>query len=198
MPCAMAIVFGKQYFRRQARQFIANCAHIHLRKHALPKSLSIIWFSRTGASKQLAEDAYQGALSEGSIITHLVAAKDASTPLMLETDGYIFVFPENLAAIAGGMKEFFDSQYYPLLGQIEGRPYTAIIAAGSDGENARKQVERIATGWRLRKVTDGLIVNMQAQTAEEITAPKIVPDSARAKATDIGAALANGVAMGVF
>ncbi|MEM1132855.1 MAG: flavodoxin family protein [Pseudomonadota bacterium] len=162
------------------------------------KSLAIIWFSRTGAAKSLAEAAYQGTLSSSKIITHLVEAKDATVDLMLETDGYIFACPENLAAIAGGMKEFFDSHYYPLLGRIEGRPYGAIIAAGSDGENALKQLERIATGWRLKRAMDGMIVNTQAQTADEILAPKTVPQAKRDAAEEMGAALAAGLEMGVF
>ncbi|WOE74557.1 NAD(P)H-dependent oxidoreductase [Alterisphingorhabdus coralli] len=164
----------------------------------MQRTLAIIWFSRTGAAKALAEAAYQGALSAGGVLTHLVEASDANVDLMLETDGYIFACPENLAAIAGGMKEFFDSHYYPLLGRIEGRPYAAIIAAGSDGENARKQLERIATGWRLKRVMDSMIVNTQAQTAEEILAPKTIPQAQRDAAEDMGAALANGLEMGVF
>ncbi|MEO1045571.1 MAG: NAD(P)H-dependent oxidoreductase [Pseudomonadota bacterium] len=164
----------------------------------MPHSLAIIWFSRTGTARALAKAAYEGALGAGDVTTHLVEAGQANAELMRNADGYIFACPENLAAIAGGMKEFFDSHYYPLLGRIEGRPYAAMIAAGSDGENALKQLERIATGWRLKRVTDSMIVNTRAQTAEEILAPKTVPPETLATARDIGAALANGLAMGVF
>ena len=44
------------------------------------------------------------------------------------------------------MKDFFDRTYYPVLDQISGRPYATLICAGSDGHNAARQVERIATG----------------------------------------------------
>ena len=53
------------------------------------------------------------------------------------------------------MKEMFDRCYYPCLGKLEGRPYATIICAGSDGENAQRQLDRIATGWRLRLRSGG-------------------------------------------
>jgi multimeric flavodoxin WrbA len=73
---------------------------------------------------------------------------------VLEADGYVFATPENLAAISGLMKDFFDRCYYPALDRISGRPYAALVCAGSDGQNAARQIERIATGWRLRRVAE--------------------------------------------
>ncbi len=117
---------------------------------------------------------------------------------LLSADGYVFVFPENLAAISGEMKEFFDRCYYPVLGKIEGRPYALMVCAGSDGENAVKQAARIATGWRLKQVQDPLIVCTHAQTQEKILAPKTISDPDLDQCRDIGAALGAGLSMGVF
>ncbi len=50
--------------------------------------------------------------------------------------------------MAGVMKDFFDRTYYPALDRIVGRPYATLICAGSDGENAARQIHRIASGWR--------------------------------------------------
>ncbi len=44
------------------------------------------------------------------------------------------------------MKDLFDRTYYPALDRISERPYATLIGAGSDGHNAARQVERIATG----------------------------------------------------
>ena len=96
------------------------------------------------------------------------------------------------------MKEMFDRCYYPVLGRIEGRAYATLIAAGSDGEGAQRQIDRIATGWRLRRVAPPLIVNLGAQTPREILAPKTVPPGALARCREIGAALAEGLAQGLF
>src|SRR5690606_9428525 len=100
------------------------------------RTLLIVWHSMTGATRQMAEAAANGGGQEAGIRVVSKAAADSGPDDLLEADGYIFACPENLAAIAGGMKDFFDRSYYPALGRIEGRPYVNLIAAGSDGENA--------------------------------------------------------------
>lgn len=96
------------------------------------------------------------------------------------------------------MKEMFDRTYYPVLGQIEGRPYATIIAAGSDGEGAQRQLDRIVKGWRLKRVAEHAIVNIDAQTPEAILAAKQVPQSALDDAGDMGLALIEGIHAGIF
>jgi multimeric flavodoxin WrbA len=157
-------------------------------------TLLIIWHSRTGASAALAHASARGA----GAAALLVAAADATAEQLFAADGYLFVCPENLGSMSGMMKELFDRTYYPLLGQCEGRPYATIIAAGSDGAGAQRQIDRIVTGWRLRRVADPMIVNLDAQTPEAIAAPKQVPDAALEQAEAIGAALAEGLRLGLF
>jgi NAD(P)H-dependent FMN reductase len=101
----------------------------------------------------------------------LLPAVQAQPADVLAADGYIFATPETLAAISGLMKDFFDRTYYPALDRINGRPYAILICAGSDGQNAARQLERIATGWRLRAVAEPIIVCTHAQTPEAILAP---------------------------
>lgn len=156
--------------------------------------LLIVWHSRTGASAAMARAAAEGA----GTAAQLVAAADAAPDLLLAADGYIFACPENLGSMSGMMKEMFDRAYYPVLGRIEGRPYATLIAAGSDGEGAQRQIDRIATGWRLRRVAEPLIVNLAAQTPEAIAAPKQVPAEALKQCRQTGAALAEGLRLGVF
>src|SRR3546814_18199275 len=96
------------------------------------------------------------------------------------------------------MKWIVDRCYDRCLGRREGHAYATIICAGSDGENAQRQLDRIATGWRLRRVADPMIVNVGAQTPEAILAPKPIPADRLAEARDPGAAMAEGLAAGVF
>ena len=117
---------------------------------------------------------------------------------MLAASGYLFVGPENLGSLSGTMKEMFDRCYYPLLGQLEGRAYASITAAGSDGGGAVRQLDRIVTGWRLRRVAEPLIVCTQAQSADAIQATKRVATARLEEARDLGAALAEGLGAGVF
>jgi multimeric flavodoxin WrbA len=158
--------------------------------------LLIVYHSRTGGSRQMAKAAARAA--EAEIETRLMAAEDTGPDDMLGADGYIFCAPENLAALSGAMKEFFDRCYYPLLGRIEGRPYAQMVCAGSDGANAARQTERIARGWRLRDVQPPLIVCTHAQTPEAILADKSIPDAELARCRDLGAAMGAGLTMGAF
>ena len=158
--------------------------------------LLIVWHSRTGAARAMAEAAWQGARGEGE--ARLLAADAAGADDMLAAQGYIFACPENLATMSGAMKEFFDRCYYPLLGRIEGRAYATLIAAGSDGSGAQRQIDRIATGWRLRRIAEAVIVNTAAQTAKAILAPKAVAAAELERCRALGQAIAAGLTMGAF
>lgn len=156
--------------------------------------LLIVWHSRTGASAAMARAAAEGA----GAAAQLIAAADATPDMLLAADGYIFVCPENLGTMSGMMKEMFDRAYYPVLGRIAGRPYATLIAAGTDGAGAQAQIDRIVTGWRLRRVAEPVIVNLAAQTPEAIAVPKQVPAKALNQCHEMGAVLAEGLRLRVF
>lgn len=162
------------------------------------KSLLIVWHSRTGGSAAMAAEARAGAAEEAGVEVRILPADQASAGDLLDADAFLFACPENLAALSGEMKEFFDRAYYPVLGKIEGRPYALMVCAGSDGSNAVRQAQRIATGWRLRQIAEPIIVCTHAQTPEAILAPKTIeaPDLQRCR--ELGQALAAGLALGVF
>lgn len=165
---------------------------------AAPKTLLIVYHSMTGGTRQMAEAAQAGATAEGGVAVRLLHAAHAGPDDVLAADGYIFATPENLAAISGQLKDFFDRCYYPALDRINGRPYACLICAGSDGQNAARQIERIATGWRLKPVAEPIIVCTHAQTPEAILAPKQIGAEALERCRALGQALATGLALGVF
>ena len=146
----------------------------------------------------MARAAYDGARRAQGVDIQLVNAADACAAQVMAADGYLFAFPENLAAISGGMKSFFDRCYYPCLGTLNGRPYAMIVCAGSDGRNAVTQAERIATGWRLRQIGESRIVCTHAQTSEAILAPKTINDADQKAAADLGEQIATGLLMGIY
>ena len=163
------------------------------------KSLLIVYHSVTNGTAQMAAASLAGARqAEPGMGVRSVAARDAVAQDVLEADGYIFATPENLAAMAGVMKDFFDRTYYPVLDRINGRPYAALICAGSDGENAARQIARIAAGWRLREVAAPFIVRTHAQTPEAIAAPKVIPATELKACRELGAAMVAGIALGIF
>ena len=162
------------------------------------RTLLIVFHSMTGATRQMASAAARGAATEPQVDARLLHAPDTQPTDVLSADGYIFATPENLAAVSGLMKDFFDRTYYAALERIEGRPYAALVCAGSDGRNAARQIERICTGWRLRAVAEPLIVCTHAQTPEAILAPKTIGAGDLARCEELGATLAAGMAMGIF
>lgn len=158
--------------------------------------LAVIWHSRTGTARAMAEAAAGGAEAEGAC--RLIEAEFAVPEDLLEAAGYLFCCPENLGSMTGEMKAFFDRCYYPLLGRIEGRAYSAMVAAGTDGSGAERQLDRIVTGWRLRRAAATLIVKTGAQTPEEILGTKRVPEALLQDCRNLGRAMAAGLALGVF
>ncbi len=173
---------------------------------------TIIWHSRTGGGEAMARAAFAAARAaagsavgsggEGAYAPRLLRAEDALPADVLAARALLFVCPENLGTMSGAMKEFFDRCYYPVLGpasgRIAGRAYATAVAAGSDGAGATAQIDRIATGWRLRRVTDPVIVNFAAQTPEAILARKRPSEAQLAPCRELGAALAEGVRLGIF
>lgn len=162
------------------------------------KQLLVVYHSMTGAAEQLARAAVAGAATETELTTRLLRAPEASAADVLAADGYLFATPENLASMAGLMKDFFDRIYYAALDRVNGRPYATLVAAGTDGTGAARQIQRIATGLRLKEVAPPTIVRNGAQTPEAILAMKTVPEADLALAREIGAALAVGLASGIF
>lgn len=164
-----------------------------------PRRLLIIWWSRTGASRQLALACRAGAASAAAPVqVRCLRCDRVGIADLLQADAYVFVAPENLGSLAGMMKAFFDRLYYDGLDQLAGRAYAALITAGSDGEGAQRQLERIVTGWRLRQAAATRIVRLAAQTPQAILAPKQVPAQERLAARELGLALAEGLSQGIF
>ena len=147
-------------------------------------------------------------------VLDMKGAAEASLQDVLAADAFLFCAPENLASLSGEMKEFFDRCYYGVFdtsagtvgdsgsngtssrsytetSRLVGLPVGVAIAAGSDGSNAARQVERICQGWRLRPVAETVIHrNGLPQTAAVILAPKSVDKEAQAKCVELGGLLA--------
>lgn len=75
------------------------------------KTLLIVYHSMAGGTRQMVEAAAHGAASEPTVRTRPLPAPEAQAADLLKADGYIFGTSENLAAMAGLMKDFFDRTY---------------------------------------------------------------------------------------
>lgn len=162
------------------------------------KRLLVVYHTMTSGTGQMVEAAARGAGTEPDVTTIVRRAPAATAADVLAADGYLFATPENLASMSGLMKDFFDRTYYAALDRVNGRPYAVMICAGSDGQNAARQVERIALGWRLQPVAPPLVVITHAQTPEAILAPKTIGGGDLERCSELGLLLASGLALGVF
>lgn len=168
------------------------------------KTLLIVYHSMTDGTRQMAQAAHAGAGADAvddaltSVQVRLLHAAQAGPDDVLGADGYLFATPENLAAISGQLKDFFDRSYYAVLDRVNGRPYASLVCAGTDGHGAARQIERIATGWRLKPVAEPLIVCTHAQTPEAILATKHISAADLLRCQTLGESLAQGMALGIF
>ena len=138
------------------------------------------------------------ARTETGVAVVVQSAQDTNATDLLQASGYVFATPEYLGGMSGIMKDLFDRTYYEVLGQIEGRPYATMVCAGSDGHGAARQMERIVTGWRLKRVAPTIVVNVAAQTPAAILADKRLSNHALKPCAELGSLMAAGLVMGLF
>ena len=158
--------------------------------------LLIVYHSQTGGTKTLVDAARDGASSISETTTTLQRAADTTASDVIAADGLVLATPENFGTMSGMLKDFFDRVFYPCETALVGRPYSVIVCAGGDGAGAMRDVDRIVTGWRMRKVHPGLIARrvggMAGSSRGELSEVDI------AKARELGMTIAAGLAYGAF
>ena len=97
------------------------------------------------------------------------AALSTTAADALAADGYLLVAPANLGTVAGALKHFFDTIYYPCLEETRARPYGCAVHGNNDVDGALRDIERIITGLGWRQVTDHVRV-LDAPQADDLEA----------------------------
>jgi multimeric flavodoxin WrbA len=157
------------------------------------RKLLIVYHTQFGGTAQMAEAALSGARSVGDVETVLLRAVHAGAADLVDADALLVATSENFGGMAGMVKDFLERVYYPCEGKLEGRSYSALVCAGTDGTGAMRDVDRVATGLRLHKVHPGLI-HKSGFTARPVT----IPDEVLARCRELGATLAAGLAAGMY
>ena len=150
------------------------------------KRLLIVYHTQSGNTGQLAEAVLAGAREAEGVEVRCLRAFDAGVDDLARCDALLLGTPENFGYMSGALKDFFDRTYYPLEGQLTGLPFAMFISAGNDGTNAVREIRRIATGYGWREVAD-----------PHIARGEITPED-RTSCTELGTAMAEGLAMGIF
>lgn len=90
----------------------------------------------------------------GDVDVEVRAALSATASDVLAADGYVVGAPANLGYLAGAVKHFFDTVYYPCLEDTVGRPFGAYLHGNDDTAGARRALATITTGLRWEQVAD--------------------------------------------
>jgi len=99
---------------------------------------------RDGASNDQLEDV--------EVVTR--AALGATQADVLAADGYLLGTTANIGYISGALKHFFDTVYYPVMDETDGRPYAAFVHGNLDTGGAVRALESITKGMGWRKAAD--------------------------------------------
>ena len=158
--------------------------------------LLIVYHSQTGGTEALATAASLGSAAIAQTETIVKRAADASAGDLLAADGLLLGTPENFGYMSGMLKDFFDRAYYACEDKVTGRPYSVFVCAGNDGTGAMREVDRIVTGLRMRKVHPGVIARRVGGMAGSSRGHLDPADIAQAQ--ELGATLAAGLAYGIF
>jgi hypothetical protein len=112
--------------------------------------LLIVHHTPSPAVHSLVEAVRSGATDPQISGVEVVArpALGATAVDVLEADGYLLGAPANLGYMAGALKHFFDTIYYPCLDATVGRPYGVFVHGNDDTTGALRGIDKIATGLR--------------------------------------------------
>ncbi|MBN1545640.1 MAG: NAD(P)H-dependent oxidoreductase [Syntrophaceae bacterium] len=146
----------------------------------------IVYHSQTGHTEEMARAVAEGAADIEETELLLKRAADATAEDLLWADGIAIGTPENFGYMSGMIKDFFDRTFYAVEGAVFRKPYVVFISAGNDGTGALRAIERIALGYKFKKVYEPVIVK-GAVKADDLE-----------KCRELGGVLSGGCAMGIY
>jgi len=146
----------------------------------------IVYASQTGGTECMARAVAAGAAAVEGTEAVLKRAPDTTLEDLLAADGVAFGTPENFGYMAGLLKDFFDRTYAVAEGKVFRKPYVVFVSAGNDGTGAVNAVERIALGYKFKKVY------------EPVISRGAVNDEVLERCRELGGVLAAGCGMGIY
>jgi multimeric flavodoxin WrbA len=152
------------------------------------QQLLLIYGGRPGGRTATLTDAVRHGIdaARDEVELRALPALAAGIDDLLWATGLLIGTPEHFGYMSGAVKDFFDRTFYPAEGKTEALPYSLYVSAGNDGTGTVSSIERIALGYRWRRVSEPLIVRGDA-----------TPD-ALARCRDLGETFAVGLTLGLF
>ncbi len=152
-------------------------------------SILVVYHSQTGNTEKMAEAVAEGVASIRGAEAVLKRVGNASLEDLLRCDGLAIGTPENFGYMSGAVKDFFDRTFYPAEGKVFRKPYVVFVSAGNDGTGAVNSIERIALGYRFKKVYEPVI----ARASEGGVTNGIL-----ARCRELGQTIAGGCEAGIY
>ncbi len=149
-------------------------------------NILIVYHSQTGHTARMAEAVAEGAAAIEGVTVIMKRAAEATAEDLLWADGVAIGSPENFGYLSGMIKDFFDRTFYAVEGRVFRKPYVVFISAGNDGTGALRAVERIALGYKFKKVYEPVIVQGDVK-----------PEDLE-KCRELGGVLSGGCQMGIY
>lgn len=171
------------------------------------KRILVVHHSASGGTRAMVSSFRDAAVATEGVTVTTRSAAIATAADLLATDALIIATPENFGYMAGSIKDFFDRTFYACMSdttpegggansRLAGRPYSVLVCAGNDGTGAVQHVDRIVTGWRMRKAHPGVIARREGGEAGS-SRGTLRPEDLRACA-DLGELFAEGLLMGAL
>jgi flavorubredoxin len=150
------------------------------------KNILVMYHSQSGTMERMAHRFARGAAKEKDIAVTLKRAENAGVEDLLHCNAVAIGSPEYFGTMAGMIKDFFDRTFAQAQDKTIGLPFVLLVCAGNDGRGAITQIERIAAGYKWRKVLEHLRV-VGKPTEEDL-----------ARIEELGHTLAAGLDFGIF
>jgi multimeric flavodoxin WrbA len=153
------------------------------------KKILIVYHSQTGNTEKMAQAVAEGARSIEDTEVVVRRAAEATLDDLLAAEGLAVGTPENFGYMAGMVKDFFDRTFYPAqryADRIFRKPYVVFVSAGNDGTGALTSIERIALGYKFKKVYEP-VISRKKLTGEDLE-----------RCRELGKILAGGCAAGIY
>ena len=171
------------------------------------KKILVVHHSASGGTRALVSAFCEGANDADGVAVITRSAHVATAQELQHADALILATPENFGYMAGSLKAFFDHSFYACMADtthegggsaslLAGRAYSVLVCAGNDGTGAMQSVDRIVSGWRMRKVHPGVIARRAG--GEAGSSRGVLRSEDLAACHELGQLFAEGLAMGAL
>ena len=116
----------------------------------------VVYCSMSGNTKAAAEAVADGARAAGAEVV-VKDGFEAQPEDLLGCDAVALGSYDAFSYMGGGLKDFFDRAFYPTQGSVTDKPCAAFVTHGGGGK-AIESVESIARTFKLKQVTDSVLV----------------------------------------